>query len=191
MAGGDSRSDRQVLREKWSRWTGIVALFARRRLARRRVDPGAYAALRNDLIAACRSLAESDEERRPYYNSLEDLIRPWLSPRVLARADGEILSTLLQRCRAAQRELSGRRWMPGWPIELGPGAMIIAGAVLFGAASVFLEFGRPAIVFVRDAADTAWLIIKYASDFQKQSAVAVLVVAGAIYTISRSVRLWS
>src|SRR5215469_10572806 len=95
MTGQNPRAERELLRDRWSRWTAIVALHARRRPARRGVDPRTYATLRDDLIAACRSLAEADDERRAYYSALEDLVRPWINPRVLAGTDREILSTLL------------------------------------------------------------------------------------------------
>jgi hypothetical protein len=139
-------------------------------------------------MAACRSLAEADEERRPYYTALEETVRPWLSPRVLARTDREILSTLLDRCRAVERELGGRRWTPEWPRDRWPGWMFIAGAVGLVLAWSLPEFSHPAVEAARDVADAAWLTIKYAGGYYKLSALAVLIVAGAVYTIARSVR---
>jgi hypothetical protein len=188
MTGQNSRAQRDLLRDHWSRWTAIVALFARRRPARRRVDPVAYATLRDDLIAACRSLAETDAERRSYYTALEDTVRPWLSPHVLDRTDREILFTLLSRCHEVERELTGRRWVLEWPSHLGPAPMIAAGAVVVGLAWALQEFGLPVLAALRDAADTAWLTFKFASPLQKLSAIAVLIVAASIYTVSRSVR---
>src|SRR5262249_16392728 len=97
------------------------------RPARRRVDPRAYTTLRNELIAACRSLAETDGERRSYYAALEDMVRPWLSLRVLARTDREILITLLSHCRELERKVTGRRrvleggWWGGYARSAGRG----------------------------------------------------------------------
>jgi hypothetical protein len=194
MRRGNPDATRERLREDWGRWTTIVWLFTRRRPSRRRIDPRAYAALRDDLLAACRSLAEAETDgmKRSYYAGLEETVRPWLSPRVLARTDREILSALLHRCREVERELSGRRWTLEWPARLGPGARIIAaGVVILGLAWILMAFGVPVVSALRDVADTAWLSVKYADGFHKLSAVAVLFVAALMYTISRSVRLWS
>jgi hypothetical protein len=188
MTGDKPKATRELRRDRWGQWATIVGLFARRGLARRRVDPGAYAALRDDLIATCRSLAEADGQRRSYYLSLEETVRPWLNPRVLARTDREILCTLLDRCREVERELGRRRWTLEWPRDRGPGWMIIAGAVGMVLAWSLPEFSRPAVEAARDVADTAWLTIKYAGSYYKLAALAVLIIAGAVYTIARSVR---
>jgi hypothetical protein len=176
------------LREHWVQWTAIVSLFARRRPARRRIDPRAYAALRKDLMTTCRTLAEADGERRSWYLAMEETVRPWLSPRVLARTDREILSTLLDRCRELERELVGRRRWPAWSADFGTVSLFAGGTAAVGLAWVLVEFGALLFAAGRDAADTAWLAIKYASGFHKQSLVAVLIVIGAIFTIMRSVR---
>jgi hypothetical protein len=189
MTGDKPKATPELLRDRWGQWATIVGLFARRRPARRRVDPMAYAALRDDLIATCRSLAEADGRRRSYYLLLEEMVRPWLSPRVLARTDREILCTLLDRCREVERELGGRRWGLGWPIGLGPVPMLIAGGIIVPCLVwALLEFGSPAIVAARDVIDTAWLTLKYASGYHKLSVVSVSIVVGAIYTIHRSAR---
>ncbi len=189
MMRKNPRAERDLLGDYWSRWTAIVAIFARRRPARRRVDSRVYAALRHDLIAACRSLAEADEERRPYYTALEDTVRPWLSPRVLERTDREILFTLLLRCRELERELSGKRWRPEWPLRFGHAPwMIAAGALVVGLGWAFQKGGLPVLDAVRDVADTAWLTIKQTGNLPEFSAIAVLIVAAAMYVISRTAR---
>jgi hypothetical protein len=194
MTGGNPDGTRERLRECWGRWTTIVRLFARRRHSRRRIDPGEYAALRDDLLAACRSLAEAETDgaKRSYYSSLEETVRPWLGLRVLARTDREILSALLHRCREVEKELGGRRWTLEWPARIGSGARITAaGAAVLGLAWILTASGVPVVAAVRDVADTAWLSVKYADSFHKWSAAAVLLVATLMYTISRSVSLWS
>jgi hypothetical protein len=188
MNGQNPKAQRDLLRDDWSRWTAIVALFARRRPTRRRVDPRAYTTLHNELIAACRSLAEADAERRSYYTELEDMVRPWLNPRLFARTDCEILFTLLSRCRAVERDLTGRRKVLEWLSPSAPGPMIATGAVVLGLAWAVLTFGLPVLVIVRDAFDTAWLTIKYSSDLSKLSVVGVLIIVGAMSAIARTAR---
>jgi hypothetical protein len=188
MTGGNSRASRDRLRFHWSRWTAIVALFARRRPARRRVDSVAYAALRNELIAVCRSLAEEDGERRAYYTALEETVRPWLSPRALARTDRELLFMLLDHCREVERELGGRRWVPNRLFHFNLVPWIATGAVVFGLAWFLLEFGLPVLEALRDLIATAWLTIQYSSNFLKLSVLAVVLVVASSYAISRTAR---
>jgi hypothetical protein len=191
MRGQNPRAERDFLRDRWSRWTAIVALHARRRPGRRGVDPRAYATLRNDLIAACRSLAEADGERRSYYTALEDLVRPWIDLRVLARTDREILCTLLSRCREVEQDLGGRRWRREWPFPFAPAPMIAAGAALVALAWALLAFGSPVLAVLRGTFDAAWLTVKYSGylgGFPMLSLVAVLLVVAAMFAISRTAR---
>ncbi len=185
MTGRDSRAPRQALQEDWSHWTAIIALFARRRPARRRVNPRAYASLRKDLIATCRSLAETDGERSAYYAALEEIVRPWLSPRVFARTDREILFTLLHRCREVEQELTGRKPRPEWMrgFELGP--ILAAGVLVVGLVGVLGKFGPPVLVALRDVAETAWLALKFADDLRLYSVLAVIIIVAAMYVVSR------
>src|SRR5689334_16840465 len=98
-----------AIKTRWSRWTAIVELFARRRPSRHRVDPGSFAALRGELVAAGRSLAASgDETERAVAEHVESLVVPFLSTRVLEQTDGEVLYDLLTRCKEFERVLRGR-----------------------------------------------------------------------------------
>ena len=185
---GTTTADRVALTAHWRRWTAIVALFARRRASRHRIDPRAYAALRDDLIAACRSLAEADGEWGTHYTALEETVRPWVSPGALDRADPAILATLLSRCRAMERELSGRRGRPEWPSPLASARLLAAGAAGFALAAALLGLGSPVLAVVRDVFDTAWLTLKYSDDLLKVSATGVLPIAAAMWVISRTAR---
>jgi hypothetical protein len=166
-----------------------VASFADRSPRRHRVDPVAYGALRRDVIAACRAMAEAshDEGRRAYYEGLEGLVVPWLAPKSLEKADGEILGSLLERCRRAERELGGRgpRTFALVPI-LGAalGAMAAAGGLaLLPAAGVDPV---PMVGQVRDWSDSAWLAVKYSTDTQRIAAAAVGVMAVSVRFILRT-----
>ena len=181
------RTDVDVLRDCWSRWTAILSLFAERRPGRSRLDPGAYADLRNELIAVCRSLAEADGPERQFYAGLEETVKPWLNLRVLARTDREILTGLARHCRQVEWKLRGRKWRLAWPHDGGPSLAIVAvGAVICGLVWIIM----PAAVIsllntVLDVTNTMWLTVKFADDWQKMSASAVIIVAGAMYIVSR------
>lgn len=178
----------EALRASWHRWTAIVALFARRRLARRRVDPRAYKTLHQGLLAACRSLAGSaGEESRAYYEGLEVLAHPWLSPKTLARADPEILDSLLARCRQVEAELGGRR-RPSAALGGALKALLLASALvglilLPWAAGVEMA---PALDQARGWSDVLWFAVRRSSDMQKLALVTVLVILASVYGVSRT-----
>jgi hypothetical protein len=111
MQPANRPADLAALRKHWGLWTAVVELFARRRGARRRVNPREYEGLHQELLAACRVLAEAgDAGKRPFYQRLEELAQPWLTLLVLERTDREILFDLLGRCRGAARALGGGGW---------------------------------------------------------------------------------
>jgi hypothetical protein len=190
MRGERQRTDREVLRDCWGRWMAILSLFARGRPARCRLDACAYAALHKELIAACRSLAEADGPERDFYASLEETVKPWLSLRALDRTDREILTGLVLHCREFERKLSGRKWRPALPRHWGPAMAIVAGgAVLSGLGWLLLPVASlSALSTLRDAVDLTWLTIKYADNWQKACAFAVIVVVTAMYIVSRSAK---
>src|SRR5579864_1528173 len=103
--------DLAALRRRWRKWTAMVELFARRRRRRRRVSFADYCRVHGELIAACKSLAESSEPaQRAFYEELAALAEPWMTPNVLARAERDIMFDLLLRCREAEHKLGGRAW---------------------------------------------------------------------------------
>lgn len=190
MRGERRRTDRDVLRDCWGRWIAILSLFARGRPARRRLDPRAYAALRQELIAACRSLAEADGPERSFYASLEETVQPWLNLRALDRTDREILSDLLLHCREVDCKLNGRKWRPAWPLHWGPAMAIVAGgAVIGGLVWLLLPMANLSVLnSVRNAANAIWLTIWYADNWQKGSTIAVIVVVASMFIVSRTAK---
>jgi hypothetical protein len=184
------RTDRQVLRDCWCRWTAIVGLFALRRPARRRVDPGVFVALRQQLIEVCQRLAEADKQKSSYYARLEEMVRPWINLRVLSRTDQEILFMLLLRCREVERELTGKRRNLEWQPQIGLFLAIAfaAGAAGVALASVIRGLNLSMLDPVRDTVDAIWRGLKNADAFQQTSVVAVIVIIAAIYVVSRSAR---
>ncbi len=189
MRGESRKTDRDVLRDCWGRWTAILSLFAQNRPARRRLDPRAYEILRHELIAACRSLAEAAGPERLFYAGLEETVKPWLTLRVFEHTDREILSALLLHCREVECKLTGGKSRPAWPVHWKPALAIVAvGAVVGGLVWLLPKEGLSMLNTLRDAADATWLAIKYADNLQKTAAVAVIIVLASIYIASRSTR---
>jgi hypothetical protein len=190
MNGRSPGPVRDVFRTRWSRWAAIVEAFALRRPARNRVDPIAYGALYKELIAACRTLADSaDAEERAYLEDLEVLFSPWLTPRTLARADREILEGLLARCRQVERELGGRGVrFPGLARILKvslPAIGLAGGLVLLRDSSV----DPIAVVgLARNGSDVIWIAARRSTDLQRLGVVAAVVVVASIRVVSRAAR---
>ncbi len=180
----------EALRASWRRWTAIVELFARRRLARRQVDPRAYRRLHQELLAVCRSLADSaGEESQAYYRGLEDVARPWLSPRVLALADPQILDSLLARCRQVEAELGVRRRSSGFLV--GAIKALLLASALAGAISLPWAMGvdmAPALDQARGWSDVLWFTVKRANDMQKLALATALIILASVYGVSRTAR---
>jgi hypothetical protein len=133
MTTRDTWADLPTLCRCWRRWTDVFELFARKRRGRLRVGEAAYGELYHRLRGACKALAESEPERRDYYETLDELARPWLTCRVLEQADAEILRTVLLRCQDVDRELNGRSWgavVRRW----GPRAALALAAALLASA---------------------------------------------------------
>src|SRR4051794_38241925 len=107
-----------ALKDRWRRWVDIIESFARLRPGRRRIATQDYVRLYQELLRDCRGLAESaGEEAGRFYRDLEDLVRPWLTPSVLARSERDILLDLVVRCRDVERRLGIRSWarmIPDW-----------------------------------------------------------------------------
>jgi hypothetical protein len=81
-----------------------------RRGAFRQVKREAFAALQQQLVGACRAQASAAVgDRRAFFQRLEDLLKPWLSPEALTQTDLEIRSQILDMFHQAERDLD--RWL--------------------------------------------------------------------------------
>lgn len=184
------RSPNDSLTQAWTRWTDVVDLFALRRPGRKRIDPRWYAALHRELLASCRaSAAEAvDQGKRDFFNRLESIVEPWLTPRVLARTDREILADLLSRCREVERELTGRRSWEGFGERalwfVLPTAAAVVGLLLWWAR------GRPAHALwgVQDWLDVVWLTVRRSSDLQRTFVAGLVIIVVSIIAVSRTAR---
>ncbi len=181
--------DVDALRKRWSQWTAIVELFAWRHGARRRVDSQAYGALRREIIALCRSLAETDPDNAARYRSLEGVVRPWLNPRVLSRTERELLVSLLFRCRDAEAGLYGRSWR--WSLS-GPFLLVFLGTA--AVAALFLLSGTlnsvltASVERLRDWTTQIVIAIKWTTDFQRVFFLAGVLTVVSLIAIMRTKR---
>jgi hypothetical protein len=195
MGKREQPDDLDTLRRCWRRWTAVVELFAKHRRGRRRVDPGAYAALHGELLAACRSLAGRTEgELAAFYRELEALAQPWLSPEVLARADGRLLADLLRRCRKKAHGLGGSgpaRWFRAPAVRLPGASAFVWLAVAAGVVLFFWKGGRVwrrAWYAADDVWAPVWFFLKGISFPQWLAAGGVVVTLLSIYAASRTAR---
>jgi serine/threonine-protein kinase len=110
LAGsGESPLD-PAFREKFRQWTALVEYTLRHRGAFRHINREAFAALQRQLLRACRALAcVADDERRTFFQRLEERLKPWLSPQALAQTDLEIHYQLVEEFQQDEQELD--RWM--------------------------------------------------------------------------------
>jgi hypothetical protein len=190
MRRGERFSHTAALRESWGWWTEVVDLFARRRAARKRVDPLTYIARHRELIARCRVLAATaNEVDRAFYCYLEDLAQPWLDPTILARADREILFDLLLRCQSVEQQLGGRSWLRWMQSRR---ALLPAGALIF--AIMLLWMGRFWVLLstimdtVRSWANDLSFRVTHASDPERLFVIACILIVVSIYMVSRTAR---
>jgi hypothetical protein len=94
------------LRDMWERWTGIVARSVSGPGFARWVKPRQFEQLQTELVRACLAHARVAEgKRREFFESLAELVKPWLSPEALIHADREIRWSLLELCQQALRDL--------------------------------------------------------------------------------------
>ncbi len=104
--GETSFIDNSLL-EKWQLWTAIVEESLRRRGTRNWINPQAFQSLQDELVQMCRQRTSAAEgKQREFLESLEELIKPWLTPETLMQMDVEIHGSLLRLCQQAQQTLN-------------------------------------------------------------------------------------
>ncbi len=158
----------------------MVELFASRRGARQRVDPQKYGALRHEIIALCRALAETDPDNASLYRSLEGVVRPWLNLRVLNRTERELLVSLTTRCREAEAGLYGGLWrwsVPGRAVLVFLGALAVA--AMFLLSRTMSSILTASVEVLRDWTTQTVVAIRWSTDSQR-----VFFLAGAFLVVS-------
>jgi hypothetical protein len=178
-----------ALRRPWRRWAEVVESFALRRPGRGRLREREYEALHRLPLQTCRSLADAaGEVRRGYYQGLEDLVRPWLTPRTLEQADGEILLALLARCRQVGRELGGSGWGPVARRAARRGLAAAAVAGLYVVLSRADWLTRPAAECVREVCRQFRWAVRQSNEVERWLASGCVAVLVAMLVVWRSAR---
>jgi hypothetical protein len=180
------------LKQELQRWTNLVESLATSRWGPCNVDLCEFANLRRRISAACHDLADaSDADQRKLYEDLEATVRPWLSPRVLAETDGELLAGLLARWRRIEGELSGRT--PARPVWLRSAlvfTLLVAAATTGGV--VFLStVPVPWAALGETVQDLSPMInhtLGRSSDTDMLVALAVVAILLSVYNVSRTAR---
>jgi len=173
-----------VLGRPWRRWTAIVEHHARRR-GRCRVGPAEYDALYRELLAACQSpVATGGTDRQQYVEGLETVLRPWMTMRVLEKADQEIQIDLLARCRRIDRELNGRDWRAFARAWVWPAVVGLAAAFLISVAAYAVSgMSRPLNDWLDDEWRAARVAIQEASAIERMMAVGVIMIPFTVYLV--------
>jgi hypothetical protein len=190
MSHGSQLAEMTSLKTCWRRWVHIVDLFARRRPARRKVDPQSYRVLHKELVGHCQALAASaNAVDAAFLRYLLNLVQPWLSPSVLARADSEILMDLLVRCRQAERQLGIWSWAQALT---GRALLVLILSLLVFIAVLALgstgDFWQIALDRIRDGSDDIWVAVKRTSEVERLSVVGIILIIVSIIAVSRTAR---
>lgn len=166
------------LRRCWRNWSDVVERFAMGHPSRHRFEPKQYETLHRELRAACQKQA-SDDPERGYYESLDVLVRPWLSLNALEQADRVILKSVLERCREVDRRMNGRDWLHS--IRLWKQQAFLA-VVVLGLVGVLAYTG--AWRSIRDGVEfMAMLVTRTFSDLTLIQGIAVGGVVAALFGI--------
>jgi hypothetical protein len=190
MGGRTGLRETIALKIRWRRWVRIVELFARERPLRHRVDPRAYGVLHKELISSCRSLAASaNEVDAAIYRYIEDIVQPWLSPVVLARADREILLDLLDCCHQAERAFIGRSRSLPLPLVLLLASFVSCIVFVWILdRGITAEAAHVVLNRMRSVSDDVWFAVTWSSDGQRLCFVTAILVILSIVSVSRTAR---
>ena len=187
MRHREKSPERKALQESWGRWVKIVDLFARRRVARRRVDPQVFVALHRELIKNCRALAASaNDVDAVFYRYLEELVQPWLNVDTLVHADRDILFDLLLRCQQVEEELQGRSSMRS---ILSSAAPFFVSGMCFAAVLLCIRtmsFSYATLLYrARGWTDEFWFDVAHVSGLEWLGFVGCALIGVSVYLVSR------
>jgi serine/threonine protein kinase len=97
----------EVLHEKWQQWTAVVEESLRRRGSRNWINLQAFQSLQEELVRMCRERSSAAQgKQQEFLESLEEMVKPWLTPDTLMQMDIEIHGSLYRLCQQAQQTLN-------------------------------------------------------------------------------------
>jgi hypothetical protein len=188
MRGSHGVNSRAALAKDLRRWMGCVEAIARDRSARLHLDRHAYQTLHERVIAQAQVLVGSGSgDIRSIAQEVVATVQPWISPLTLEKADGEILSDLLDRCRRIERALLGRRRaMRGTARRVL--LCIVAAAVAFVLLSIAWGHESKFANTLYYGTRRLWDSIVRADDLQKLYALGTVLILISIYNVSKVAR---
>lgn len=138
-----ARGQTAVLAEfaaRWRRWTEIVRLFAIRKESRFAVDAGQYRALHAEMTELARGLAsQPDEQSKPLFEEIEEILAPWVQLDALDWAEREIVNNLYVRCLEIQGTIEGGSPFGG--LRFGTRLIILVGAAVAATLAGMMLLG--------------------------------------------------
>ncbi len=179
-----------TLRQCWPQWTRLVELYASNSRLRLHVDHGEYRRIHRRLLQCCRTLAKTeDPAQASFYESLEDLAKPWMSPRILNRTEPRFLADQLRFCHRIEKQLTGRIRSPRRGLRMlltVVGVFATAVAVLFAASRS--RYGSLMIDGVRSGSATLYHAALATTIGQRLVLGGLSVAIATIYIASRARR---
>jgi serine/threonine protein kinase len=104
---GKKPSIDDALCDKWQQWTAIIAESLRCRGSRHWINSQAFQALQEELVQMCRErICAAEGRQREFLESLEGLVKPWLTPEAFMQMDMEIHVSLVRLCQQAEQTLN-------------------------------------------------------------------------------------
>src|SRR5262249_39970047 len=89
--------DEASFRVGWRRWTGIIEYIVRGKGTASSINLEGFKALHKQLSRGISTLiASSEGDRRDFFRGLEFLVRPWMTPEILAKTDPDLLFDLFE-----------------------------------------------------------------------------------------------
>jgi hypothetical protein len=157
----------------WRHWLQVVTMVAHRAPGRLELDHAEYAAKHQALLGVCRSLAvDAAPGLKDRLQTLEQLVRPWLSAASLENADRQLLMDLLVRCHLVEQAvLPVRRRHLGW-LLLG----LVAGGLLVLGAAAYCWLP------LREVVTSHWRTIR--PNWRESPELSVLLVGGGLVVVA-------
>jgi hypothetical protein len=183
-------NDLGTLQKCWQQWTSVVEIYASGSRRRGFVNDADYCELHTRLLQVCRSLAEqANPDQRSFYESLQELAKPWLTPRILGRTSDRFLADLLASCLRAEKQLTGTERPRRSGRRLVPVLLILAAGAGLGLIALGLNrLGGSPSDWLRQGPNAIWRAVLGATLAQRIVFGGIVLAAAAIGVLARSRR---